>query len=265
MPQLEILICTLNEGIRRAAKVLLPPHPQVRYLISWQQTAGYEGVMPQELAKREDLHVAELPNSRGLSANRNHALLQASGDFLLLADDDNQYTIDQLLALIRAFQQHPEADILTFQIENEKGKPLKNYPQHPFTYAKTPKGYYYSSCEIALRRGKTYPLFDERFGLGAPFLGCGEEEVFLHQAHQMGTTIHYLPLVVGQTQGETTGKGFVTDARIRRAKGAVLYVLHGYWGALLRCLKFALLLKHPQKILFFKDMYDGIRYLSQRQ
>lgn len=265
MPQLEILICTLNDGIRRAAKVLLAPHPQVRYLISWQQTAGYEGALPQELAERQDLRVAVLPHSRGLSANRNHALRQAAGDYLLLADDDNQYTIEALLAIIEAFQHHPDADILTFQMANEKGKPLKNYPQHPFPYGETPKGYYYSSCEIALRKGPTYPQFDERFGLGAPFLGCGEEEVFLHQAHQGGNVIRYLPLVIGRTQGETTGQGFVTDARIRRAKGAVLYVIHGYWGALLRCLKYALLLKHPQKKTFFKDMYDGIRYLRQRQ
>ena len=35
---LELLICTINEGVRRVPNILLPQIENVRYLVSWQQT-----------------------------------------------------------------------------------------------------------------------------------------------------------------------------------------------------------------------------------
>ena len=141
------------------------------------------------------------------------------------------------------------------------GNLLKKYPIYPFNYAQCPKGFYYSSLEITMLRKSDLPQFDTRFGLGADYLGCGEEEVFLHDAAKRKLSIRYIPKVIVETEKSTTGAKFDTDVKVRRAKGAVLFVLHGYRSATLRCLKQALKLK-KNTLRSFIDMYDGIKYMK---
>lgn len=262
MPQLEVLICTIDEGIRTACRHLPPPQEGVAFLISWQQTEHCR-VAEDEIPQRPDVRVVTLKGS-GLSANRNHALQQARGDLLLIADDDVRYRPEHFRRIVAAFERYPQADLLTFQLNDFSGKPIKPYPADTCLYGQLPRGSYISSWEIALRRQTCRDLrFDLRFGLGAPFLGCGEEEVFVHEAFRQGRIVRYVPAVIGATNRGSTGTRFSEEARVRRAKGAVLYVFHGYWGALFRCFKLALLRILHRKPGFFKDMYDGIHYAQQ--
>ena len=258
MLQLEVLVCTLNSGIKNIAQHLLPPSPGVSYLISWQQTPKTcPHLLPKEL-ERPDVRVVTL-EGHGLSKNRNHALQHAQGDILLISDDDVLYKEEHFQSIFQAFEQYPEANILTFQIENQTGKPLKKYVPFTFLYEERPKSTYFSSLEIAIRRNFQIPKFNEKFGLGTDYLACGEEEVFLQKAYNEGAVIRYIPKVIGRTEEGTTGKRFTTDAKVRHAKGAVLYYLHGYLGAILRCAKFALQLP-DHRFDFFKDMFHGIQY-----
>ena len=70
---LEILICTIDEGINRVADMLLPQATGLRYLVSWQQTGKVAPMVPARL-RRPDVHVFTLQGN-GLSHNRNNALL----------------------------------------------------------------------------------------------------------------------------------------------------------------------------------------------
>ncbi len=258
---LEILVCTIDNGILRAAEVPTTPRPDVRYLISWQQTGDTEIEIPETL-QRSDVRVIPL-RGKGLSANRNHALLHAQGDLLLLADDDCRYRSEYFDAIIQAFQQHPEADILTFMASDEEGKPIRPYPAFTYIYNERPYGAYVSSWEISMRRDKRLPRFDERFGLGAPFLSCGEEEVFIHEAAQSGLRVRFIPEIIVQTRRDSTGNHFSDRPGVRRAKGGVLFLMHGRFGAWLRCLKCALLFSRFSPKLFlstFADLRAGIRY-----
>ena len=85
---LELLICTINEGVRRVPNILLPQIANVRYLVSWQQTGTVSIDLPEELI-RSDVRVITL-EGRGLAANHNNALKNAQGDILLLSDDDTK-------------------------------------------------------------------------------------------------------------------------------------------------------------------------------
>lgn len=265
-PQLQILICTIDNGIAKVPAVLTPPVPHVSYLVSWQQSETGKaeiGECPQVLAERTDVEVVTM-QGKGLSANRNNAIRHATGDILLLSDDDARYAPVFFDRIFRAFQLYPEADILTFQVEDYEGTPLSQYAAQTYDYANRPYGSHVRSLEIAMRRSSRLPNFDERFGLGSPFLACGEEEIFIHTAFVTGLKIRYVPEVIVRTEKQTTGTRFLTSPAIQRSKGAVLCFMHGWFGATLRCIKYAATLPaSASRLQIFRNMWQGIRYIQR--
>ena len=53
---------------------------------------------------------------RGVGLSRNTALMRATGDILLFADDDVVYNDDYEQKIIGAFKKHPDADFITFNL-----------------------------------------------------------------------------------------------------------------------------------------------------
>ena len=232
MLTIQFLISTLGERIAQAAKVLLPPMEGVSYVVVWQRNGIISDALPAELKVREDVSIVE-DNGKGLARSRNIALENATADLLVITDDDNRYDTAAIELIRNAFEKHPTAGLIQFQALSMEGKPLRNYPAFPYTYETRPRGTYFCSVELVMRRKANLPRFDERFGLGAE-LGCGEEEVFVHEAVKRGVKMIYVPLPLVRTDGATTGGRFLTDAAVQRAKGAVLCILHGKVGAWLR-------------------------------
>ncbi len=265
-PTLQVLVCTINEGIGRIADALCAPREDVGYVVSWQITQdAAASTLPQQLIERKDVCVVTL-RGKGLSANRNNALRHATAPLLLIADDDCRYCDDYFNTIIRAFSEKPEADILAFQGVDEDGRPMRNYPKYSFEYRNRPRFTYFTSWELALRNSPRLPRFDVRFGLGSDYLACGEEEIFVHEASLRGLKIFFIPETIVSTRRETTGKRFETDSRVQRSKGAVLCILHGAAGAFLRSLKEALQRSrlNPVKFFtFFIHLCQGIRYACQ--
>lgn len=259
---LEVLICTINHRIESALKVPLKEEVEgVTYLISWQQTYQTTYKIPYEISQRKDIKIITT-EGKGLSKNRNHALKCAKGDILLLSDDDAIYQRAYFERIIKIFEKNPSVDIFTFQAINENGLLIKAYPTESFVYPNCPYGFYLSSCEIAVRNQKKLPLFDNRLGLGSDFLACGEEEIWIHEAHKQGLKIQYTPMIIVQTTQSTTGTLFGSNKKVRRSKGAVLYLLHGYWPAVLRCVKFVFTHKGFNKLIALKDMLHGLHYIK---
>ena len=232
MLTIQFLISTLGERIAQAAKVLLPPVEGVSYVVVWQRNGIGSDALPAELKEREDVSIVE-DNGKGLARSRNIALENATADLLVITDDDNRYDTAAIELIRNAFEKHPTAGLIQFQALTMEGKPLRNYPAFPYTYETRPRGTYFCSVELVMRRKANLPRFDERFGLGAE-LGCGEEEVFVHEAVKRGVKMIYVPQPLVRTDGATTGGRFLTDAAVQRAKGAVLCILHGKVGAWLR-------------------------------
>ena len=232
MLTIQFLISTLGERIAQAAKVLLPPVEGVSYVVVWQRNGIGSDALPAELKVREDVSIVE-DNGKGLARSRNIALENATADLLVITDDDNRYDTAAIELLRNAFEKHPTAGLIQFQALSMEGKPLRNYPAFPYAYETRPRGTYFCSVELVMRRKANLPRFDERFGLGAE-LGCGEEEVFVHEAVKRGVKMIYVPQPLVRTDGATTGGRFLTDAKVQKAKGAVLCILHGKVGAWLR-------------------------------
>lgn len=262
---LDILICTIDEGIGKVPHVLMPPQDDIHYLVSMQHTRPHpQRLVPQALTERQDVEVIFL-EGRGLSRNRNHAIGHARGDVLLMADDDNRYTPELTARIFRAYEAHPEAEVICFAAESYEGQPMKAYPTETMTYREAVhRGYYPTSMEMSLRRGLGLS-FDERFGLGSPLLCAGEEEVFMKDAQTQGYTCLFVPEVVVRSRYETTGRKFVGNAQLQRSKGATFNYVFGTPCALWRTVKeagwwlvhqranpFPILLHMLQGILLFR-------------
>lgn len=234
----EILVCTYNEGINRIQEMLLPPMKDTHWLISFQYTdISYLDCVPRHMIERTDVTLLFLEGS-GLSANRNNALFHATGDILLLADDDCRILPTHLQTIRHIFQDNPSVDIACCQAETIDGQPFRQYPVHEFNYNETPRGYWYCSMGIALKMSNRIPAFDTRFGINSPCLACGEEEVWLYQAHKNKAAIRYFPKSIIRTRSVSTGNLFDTHTKVQRSKGAVLTIMHGPLGALARCTKY---------------------------
>ncbi|MEG1916212.1 MAG: glycosyltransferase [Muribaculaceae bacterium] len=212
---LEILICTIKDGINRATNVILPPTHNVKYLISWQSP---NGEIPEGL-KRDDIKVITM-QEKGLSRNRNNAIDNASGDICLIADDDLKYNPMHLSKIIEIFEAHPTVQLATFKYTS--GAEQKWYPSYSFDLRQMPRNYYVSSIEIAFRlsavKGKI--AFNELFGIGAPVLGAGEEEMFILDALKKDIHCMYFPLEIVRHNGASTTNKNTANPSVLMARGA---------------------------------------------
>ena len=258
---INILISTIGERIDRVARIPLPPAEGISYIISHQTDGSHPA--PAQLVGRPDVTIYTLAG-RGLSANRNNALAHATADLLVLADDDITLIPQYLDDLRQLADAHHETDIFTLQAFTPEGKPLHYYPDAPFTHPHVPKGFYYNSMGIVLRKGRDYPPFDTRFGLGAPHLMAGEEDIFIHESHLRHLRIDYYPQPLLITPGVTTSSHYATDSRLQQTKGAVLALIHSTPGALLRYVSTAIKMRRMLAPMpHLRNLVKGMKYIHR--
>lgn len=218
---LEVLISTLgSEGIRRVSEMSLPEIQNVRYLVSWQKSES--SAAPSSLLSRRDVKIIAC-DGVGLSRNRNNSLAHWTADIALIADDDLNYTVEGLKGVIAAFENNPSVDIATFR---HRGADNKKYPAETCSLVPMPKGYYYTSVEIAIRRTPVTERlrFNTDFGLGSGRFLSGEEDVFMLEAERARLDIRFFPLDI------VTHNGLSTGLRKASTRGEI-----AAWGAVIRC------------------------------
>lgn len=222
LPTLQLLVSTIDDGIARLPQLLLPPHRQIGYVVTWQQTEHCSITeLPAEIASRSDVVVKVMPG-RGLSRSRNECLRNATADCCLIADDDCRYTIDGLNALMQCFERHPQVQIATVEFSSTSSP--KVYPGGEYDLSRPPKGHYVSSIEIAFRREAVQGLlwFDEHFGLGSGIYQCGEDELFVNRALKAGLKGCHFPVVVAHHPCGTTASTRATEPGVLMARGRLL-------------------------------------------
>lgn len=202
LPSLEIMIATCGpDGADKAAAMLLPETPGISYSISWQDSGNAPA--PVQLLGRRDVALLRL-EGRGLSRNRNNLLRHASADLLMVADDDLRLLPDGLQQARRIFAENPELDFGIFQYASDIPK---EYPAETCTLARLPKHFFPSSIEMILRREPRAGRlrFNEDFGLGAPRITAGEEDLLLKRARKAGLDCRFFPVTLSYHPGYTTG------------------------------------------------------------
>lgn len=232
---LEVQISTFGKaGIDRVSEMRLPLVDGVRYLVSLQNPDKETIVVPENL-RRSDIEIFEHAD-RGLSHNRNAAIDHSNADIILIADDDLDYTAENLEMVLKTFEDNPQLDFATFRHE---GGDHKVFPHEDFEIgAKLPKGYYLTSFELAFRRRSlpSYIRFSPLLGIGAQRFGCGEENVLLYRLVLEGLRGRFFPKLVATHNGVTTG---LREASVKalQGQGAWLWIRYGWIEGFLRLLR----------------------------
>lgn len=194
---INLLVATIDDGLKRVKGMMLDPRPDLRYIVSHQVTSDSYRTIPEEL-KREDVTIIQ-QEGRGLARNRNEALKLADGDVALLADDDALYREEHLVVLQSVFGRTNGPDVACFKIATPSGEvDYKDYAAHSYDLRRE-SHHYISSLEIAFRPAVIRAndiFFDERFGLGSILVGYGEEAVFIHDCIRAGLKVEYFPYYV---------------------------------------------------------------------
>lgn len=263
---LQLLVCTIDLGIHNVKHLLLAPIEGVSYLVSWQHSHDFIAhSVPPELL-RDDVKVITM-KGRGLSRNRNNAIRHASADICLIADDDCSYQPQYFAHIIDVFSKHPSLHLASFMMKHSADG--KQYPSHSFSLSHYAKGYYATSFEIAFRRDAVqgHIWFNELFGLGAPVLQSGEENLFIKDATDAMLDCRFFPIVVVEHNHPTTSSSRISQPGVIMAEGAYISIAYPC-TCIPRLLLKAHRLHRANRLGFFKNLSlltQGISYIrSQR-
>lgn len=261
---LDILICTYNEGIFRVPNMLLKRFPSISYSISHQITE--EKYMDFDIPElnREDVKYKAL-FSKGLSKNRNNVINMSSSDISLIADDDVRYRENEILQIIKRFEENPEMDVFQGKIRTFEGEDYKKYNSQKKKIGWRDIGGI-SSIEIAFKTKSvqmTDIKFDESFGLGGNLFSKGEEAVFLGDCLKNKLEIFYYPDYIVSHPKESSTTNTIYDCKEASYWGALNYRIFkklSYINSVLFALKHYNRYKKNITILeFLKSYFKGIK------
>lgn len=161
----------------------------------------------------------------GLAKSRNLAIQNCLGQICLFADDDVVYKHDFKQKIISSFESQPNAEIITFKMEDEHGNDYVKYPYIKFHTTKTVSTA--NSVVIAFRKKSIQGVFafDIKFGLNAEF-PTGDEYVFLRNALNQNKAVCFEPEVILRHPSQSSGQFAGRDENIF-ARAAIFYKFHG--------------------------------------
>lgn len=223
LPTLDMAVATHGpDGLQRLLCMLLPPIDGIRYVVSWQNHEN--APVSEAIAARGDVEIHRIEGG-GLAVNRNNAMRFCTADIILQCDNDLEYYPEGLEQVRRVFQQQPDLDVAT--LRSDHGDPAR-FPGRQVTLkGKLPKNYFVTSFEIALRRSSAGGLrFAEEFGLGAPELQCGEDEVFLLTAMRAGYCCRFVPITICAHPHPSTGLKSRFTSKNLMGMGATIRLLY---------------------------------------
>lgn len=209
---------------------------------------------------------------RGVGLNRNNALMRADADVCLFADDDMVYKDGYADLIEKAFERHPDADILAFNLEETKANDGHFVPKRKkiVNEAKVNRlnCLRYGTARIAV---KLKPVrlngiaFNLCFGGGAPYCH-GEDNLFITSCLSKGLKMYSIPETIAtltEERASSWNAGF--DERYVMDQGILFRCMSKrYWKFL--CLQDALRRHSSYKMNFFtaykKMILGGNRFKS---
>jgi len=143
---------------------------------------------------------------RGVGKNRNKALMNATGKFLMSSDQDMIYVDGYENIIVDAFKKCPKADIIVFNLEY----------LNRFTPARKEDGRFkkvhlwncmrYGTARVAMRKSaidKACLSFSTLYGGGATY-SSGEDSLFIRDAFRKGLKMYASPIVIAKVKQETS-------------------------------------------------------------
>lgn len=173
---------------------------------------------------------------RGVGLNRNNALMRASGDICLFADDDMKYVDGYEKLIVDAFEENPKVDVICFNLieENSKRKQITKKNKVWWLNYLT-----YGTARIAVKLSAVKSngiYFNQCFGGGTEHCH-GEDNLFLTACLSRGLKILALPLQIAELKderGSTWNNGY--DSKYLSDQGILYRTITRRWWKLL-CLQ----------------------------
>ncbi len=109
--RLNISISASNEGIRNIKNMILPFNKNIQYIISHQVLKNNKYNFD---INRKDIIFKQI-NSKGLSKNRNSSINLTNNEICLISDDDVRFKEEIQEIVLKAFENNPSADNITFK------------------------------------------------------------------------------------------------------------------------------------------------------
>lgn len=134
---------------------------------------------------------------RGIGRSRNMALEEARGRVVLFADDDIVYSEGYAESILKAFEAHPEADIIMFNVNVSEDRKTyridKEIRVHKWSVGRYPA--YAAAARLdSIRRAKV--SFSLLFGGGARYSN-GEDSLFFMDCLRAGLKVIAVPVTIG--------------------------------------------------------------------
>ncbi len=176
---------------------------------------------------------------RGVGLNRNNALMRADGELCLFADDDMVYCDDYVQTVTAAFDAHPEADVLIFNlIEKTPVRPLIR----KFARVSYLNFLRYGTARVAFRNESVRRqgiYFNQCFGGGTEHCH-GEDNLFLAACLQKGLRVYAVPQYIAElTEERESSWNAGYNEKYLRDQGVLYRTMTRRWWRLL-CLQDAL-------------------------
>lgn len=170
-------------------------------------------------------------NERGIGLSRNTALMRASADIVLFADEDVVYEDGYAEKLISVYESHPGVDLILVGLDVIYPDRVvsKNKTEHR---VRTFNALRYGAVHFSGLRERLWDknmCFSLLFGGGARY-ACGEDNIFLTDAIKRGLKVWNVPIHVGDVyQGESSWfSGY--NSRYFHDKGVLMKHIFGVWA-----------------------------------
>lgn len=136
-------------------------------------------------------------SEKGVGASRNLAMMHATNELLMFSDEDIVYDDGYAKKVEQAFADHPEADMLLFNVMAMEGRrTYYNTDYHrinPRNYGRYPA---YSIAAKTARLKESGVRFSLLFGGGAKYSN-GEDSLFLRDCLSAGLKLYAIPVDLG--------------------------------------------------------------------
>lgn len=200
---------------------------------------------------------------RGVGASRNLALRHAGSELLLFSDEDIVYDDGYAERVEQAFSEHPEADMLLFNVMAMEGRrTYRNTSYHRIGHTNYGRYPAYSIAARTKRLQQSGVTFSLLFGGGAPYSN-GEDSLFLKDCLNAGLRIYAIPVDLGHERERESTWFHGYNEKFFFDRGVLYHFLYGAMAVPL-ALRF-LLLKRKEMCRTipvsraFRLMRDGIR------
>ena len=163
----------------------------------------------------------------GVGLNRNNLLMRSNAEIILFADDDVVYDNGYADIVLRAFDAHPEADGIFFDIAHDLSH-VDPRPNGTWHRSRLYNSMHYATPRLAVR-GKALReanvCFSLLFGGGAKY-ACGEDSLFIAQLLRAGLRLYACPARIGTLSSDRESTCFTGyTEQFLRDSGVFFYVL----------------------------------------